>query len=90
MIVEIGEKTVIVKKISTHIDARDIIDTINNIFEQRSVKMVYSFEGSPGPMGEGMIIRIVFDRRLSSIDKNTLKKVFKLRGILVRELTAQS
>ncbi len=80
---EIRKKEIIVKNVHTHIDARDIIETINNIILSRNLKMMFDFEGSPGPLGGGMTIRIRFNKELSDIDINTLKKIFELRHIPV-------
>jgi len=84
MIVELGEREIIVRRISTHIDARDIIEIINNTLERKDIKMVYNFEGSPGPLGEGIIIKIKLSKRLSNVDISVLRKIFELKGIPVK------
>lgn len=84
MIAEIKENEIIIRKVSTHIDARDIIEIINNTLERKNVKIVYSFEGSPGPLGEGIIIRVKLNTKLSKVDIATLKKIFELKKIPVK------
>lgn len=84
MIVELGEREIIVRRISTHIDARDIIEIINNTLERKDVKMIYNFEGSPGPLGEGIVIKIKLSKRLSNVDISVLRKIFELKGIPVK------
>ncbi len=83
MIAEIGKRELVIKKISTHIDAREIVDMINNVILSKNLRMTFSFEGSPGPLGEGMIVKIRFSRELTSTDINALKKIFELRRIPV-------
>jgi len=84
MIVELREKEIVVKRIPTHIDARDVIEVINNTLERKDVKMVYNFEGSPGPLGEGIIVKIRLSKRLSDVDISVLKKIFELKGVPVK------
>ena len=84
MIVELGEREIIVRRISTHIDARDIIEIINNTLERKDVKVIYNFEGSPGPLGEGIVIKIKLSKRLSNVDISVLRKIFELKGIPVK------
>ncbi len=84
MIVELGEREIIVRRISTHIDARDIIEIINNTLEGKDIKMIYDFEGSPGPLGEGIVIKIKLSKRLSNVDISVLRKIFELKGIPVK------
>jgi len=84
MIVELGEREIIVRRISTHIDARDIIEIINNTLERKDIKMIYNFEGSPGPLGEGIVIKIKLSKRLSNVDISVLRKIFELKGIPVK------
>ena len=83
MIAEIGKKELVIRKVHTHIDAREIIDMINNVILSRNLRMTFNFEGSPGPLGEGMTIRIKFSRELSDVDISALKKIFELRRIPV-------
>ena len=84
MIVELREREIIIRRISTHIDARDVIEIINNTLERKDVKMIYNFEGSPGPLGEGIVIKIKLNKRLSNVDISVLRKIFKLKGIPVK------
>ena len=84
MIVELGEKEIIVRRISTHIDARDVIEIINNTLERKDIKMIYNFEGSPGPLGEGIVIKIKLSKKLSNVDISVLRKIFELKGIPVK------
>lgn len=84
MIVEIKESEIIIGRILTHIDARDIIEIINNTLERKNIKIIYSFEGSPGPLGEGIIIKIKLNTKLSNVDIATLKKMFELKKIPVK------
>jgi len=83
MIAKIGRKELVIGEVHTHIDAREIINTINNVILSKDLKMTFDFEGSPGPLGEGMTIRIRFSRELSDIVISALKKIFELRGIPV-------
>ena len=83
MIAEIGKKELVIRKVHTHIDAREIIEIINNVVLSKSLKMAFDFEGSPGPLGKGITIRIRFSRELSDVDVNALKKIFELRKIHV-------
>jgi len=84
MIVEVGEREISVRRISTHIDARDRIEIINNTLERKDVKVIYNFEGSPGPLGEGIVIKIKLSKRLSNVDISVLRKIFELKGIPVK------
>ncbi|RLG74100.1 MAG: hypothetical protein DRO23_07585 [Thermoprotei archaeon] len=84
MIAEIKENEIIIRRISTHIDARDIIEIINSTLERKNIKIIYSFEGSPGPLGEGIIIKIKLNTKLSEVDIATLKKIFELKKIPVK------
>ncbi len=84
MIAEIKENEIIIRRISTHIDARDIIEIINNTLEGKNIKIIYSFEGSPGPLGEGIIIKIKLNTKLSEVDIAALKKIFELKKIPVK------
>jgi len=84
MIAEIKENEIIIRRIPTHIDARDIIEIINSTLEGKNIKIIYSFEGSPGPLGEGIIIKIKLNTKLSEVDIATLKKIFELKKIPVK------
>lgn len=83
MIAEIGKKELVIREVHTHIDAREIIEMISNVVLSKNLKMAFDFEGSPGPLGRGMTIRIRFSRELSDVDVNALRKIFELRKIPV-------
>ncbi len=84
MIAKIGRKELVIREVHTHIDAREIINIINNVVLSKDLKMTFDFEGSPGPLGEGMTIRIRFSKELSDIVISVLKKIFELRRIPVK------
>ncbi|HDN75982.1 MAG TPA: hypothetical protein ENG05_02510 [Acidilobales archaeon] len=76
-----NSKELIIRGFKTHIVAETLCKDLKDLLLSKDLNMYFFLEGSPGPLGEGMVIKVVFSRRLSSADIEALKKFFNVRGI---------
>ena len=72
---------VVIKGIATHIVAEVLTKDLRDLLAGKRIN-VY-FLGSPKPLGEGFIIRVVFPEGLSSNDLVVIRKFLELKGIEV-------
>jgi len=80
----IGRDRVIVRGISTHNLAQQLIQDLREIIEERDRVINVLFEGSPGPWGEGLCLRIsISGKPLDDTALLTVRKFFELRGARV-------
>ncbi|WFO75222.1 hypothetical protein J4526_09170 [Desulfurococcaceae archaeon MEX13E-LK6-19] len=67
--------------IDTHIKSYTILYNLRDYIETKNRRLLVSFEGGPGPAGEGMCIKIsIKGEPLSRTDLNAIKKFFELQG----------
>jgi len=60
---------------------------LSDVLLSKDLSLNYYFEGELGPEGKGMIVRVIFNRELSSYEIVALEKLFNVMGIkLVSEL----
>ncbi len=79
--VVINPYEIVVKGIATHNKAQDILYGIRDYIESRERSISIYFEGSPGPYGEGICLRIkVSGKPLDNVDITALKKFFNIIG----------
>lgn len=76
-----GRREVFLSGITSHIVAEVLTKDIRDILLSKGRTMNVFFEGGPGPLGEGMAIRIVLNEELTDYEVRTLKKFFEIRGI---------
>jgi len=84
MKVVIGPNHVRITGISTHNKAQTILQDLRDFIESRGRSISIGFEGSPGPFGEGICLKIrIYGEPLNELTIKTLKKFFELRGAIV-------
>ncbi len=69
--------------IKTHIVAEHLTKEINEFLSSKDMKLYFFFEGAPGPIGEGIVIRISLSKELSETDIMALKRFFGVRRVEV-------
>jgi len=84
MKVKIGHNYIRITGISTHNKAQSILQDLRDFIESRNRNISISFEGSPGPFGEGICLQVrIYGDPLNDLTLKTLKKFFELRGAIV-------
>ncbi len=78
---KIYSKAIIIEGIHTHTYANAIVSELRDILIRKERCFNVFFEGSPGPLGEGITIKIFLDKNLSDLEVNVLQKYFELRKI---------
>ena len=74
-------KELLIRGFQTHIVAETLCKDLRDLMLSKELNMYFFIEGSPGPLGEGMKIKVIFSRRLNETDIYVLKKFFTVRGI---------
>ena len=80
-IISKDRQELIVKGIRTHIAAEHLTKEINEFLTNKETRLYFFFEGGPGPVGGGMVIRIKISRKLSDTDITALKRFFNVRNM---------
>ncbi|RLG80703.1 MAG: hypothetical protein DRO40_10780 [Thermoprotei archaeon] len=84
MKVVIGANHIGITGISTHNKAQAILQDLRDFIETRNRNISIGFEGSPGPFGDGICLKIrIYGKPLDELTIKTLKKFFELRGAIV-------
>ena len=74
-------RAIIIEGIHTHTYANTIVSELRDILIRKERRFKVFFEGSPGPLGEGITVKIFLDKNLSNLEVNVLQKYFELRKI---------
>lgn len=84
MKVVIGPNHVKITGISTHNKAQAILQDLRDFIETKNRNINIGFDGSPGPFGEGICLKIrIYGEPLDNLTIKTLKRFFELRGATV-------
>ncbi len=80
-------RELVIKGLRTHSIAEVLCKELRDILLSKDLSLNYFFEGELGPEGRGMVVRVVFNRELSSCEVVALEKLFNVMGIkLISEL----
>ncbi len=80
-------KEIYIKGIATHNKAQSILYNLREYIEEKNRVINISFEGSPGPFGEGICIKITISgKHLDRTDIKAIAKFFKIIGVKVTVL----
>ncbi len=74
-------REILIRGVNTHIVAEELSKELNEFLLGNDLKLYFFFEGAPGPLGEGLIIRVRASRKLGGVDITALNKFFSSRRI---------
>lgn len=81
MKVIIRRNEITIEEIATHITAELLTKQLSELLETRERKVTFFYEGGPGPLNKGMIIKIRLSKELGDSDLVAVKKFFEVRRI---------
>ncbi|MEM2253100.1 MAG: hypothetical protein QXS06_01105 [Desulfurococcaceae archaeon] len=77
----LSRNEIVISGISTHNKAQEIVLNIRDIVESKGRNMVVFLEGSPGPFGEGICLRIsIKGDPLNANEVRSLAKYLSIAG----------
>jgi len=77
----IRRNEITIEEIATHITAELLTKQLSELLETRERKVTFFYEGGPGPLNKGMIIKIRLSKELGDSDLVAVKKFFEVRRI---------
>ena len=83
----IKRNEIVIKEIATHITAELLTKQLSDLLESRERRVTFFYEGGPGPLNEGMVIKVRISKELGESDLTAIKKFFEVRGIQVEPQT---
>jgi len=72
---------IIIEEIATHVTAELLTKQLSELLETRERRVSFFYEGGPGPVNKGMIIKVRFSKELGETELVAVRKFFEVRGI---------
>ncbi len=87
MKVVIRRNEITIEEIATHITAELLTKQLSELLETRERRVTFFYEGGPGPLNKGMVIKVRLSKELGDSDLVAVKKFFEVRRIPARVVT---
>jgi len=85
--VVIRRNEITIEEIATHITAELLTKQLSELLETRERRVTFFYEGGPGPLNKGMVIKVRLSKELGDSDLVAVKKFFEVRRIPARVVT---
>jgi len=83
----IRRNEITIEGIATHITAELLTKQLSELLETRERRIAFFYEGGPGPLNRGMVIKVRLSKKLGDSDLVAVKKFFEVRGIPAKVVT---
>ncbi len=87
MKVIIRRNEITIEEIATHITAELLTKQLSELLETRERRVAFFYEGGPGPLNRGMIIKVRLSKELGNSDLVAVRKFFEVRRIPIKVIT---
>ncbi len=84
MKVIIRRNEITIEEIATHITAELLTKQLSELLETRERRVAFFYEGGPGPLNRGMIIKVRLSKELGNSDLVAVRKFFEVRRIPIK------
>jgi len=83
----IRKNEITIEEIATHITAELLTKQLSELLETRERRVAFFYEGGPGPLNRGMIIKVRLSKELGNSDLVAVRKFFEVRRIPIKVIT---
>jgi len=83
----IRRNEITIEEIATHITAELLTKQLSELLETRERRVAFFYEGGPGPLNRGMIIKVRLSKELGNSDLVAVRKFFEVRRIPIKVIT---